>query len=60
MIRGNENVIRWFIRLVRRDMEACQGNETGETEYLPDRKTQAEGHGETWEILTESNVHLII
>ena len=29
MIRGNENVIRWFVRLVRRDMEACPGNETG-------------------------------
>lgn len=29
MIRGNENVIRWFVRLVRQDMEACPENETG-------------------------------
>ena len=29
MIRGNENVIRWFVRLVRRDMEASPENEAG-------------------------------
>ena len=29
MIRGNENVIRWFVRRVRRDMEASPENEAG-------------------------------
>nr|WP_157949545.1 hypothetical protein [Massilistercora timonensis] len=29
MIRGNENVIRWFVRLVRQDMEASPENEAG-------------------------------
>ena len=33
MIRGNENVIRWFVRLVRRDMEASPENEAGKAEH---------------------------